>query len=693
MSYEPSPHEFSVEPSVGREIEEVLDELARLAGSDITERQFRERLLERAVRGLAAIGGAIWVRTAEGQIGLDCQLRLDAVPLADNWADAQRHTQLLAAVMAKHEARAVGPRATLAGEPLAANPTDYLLVLAPLPLQAGVQALVEVVQRPNVSPLAQQGALQFLAAIGDLAADYGRNRELRELRDRGTLWRQFERFAAQVHGSLELNRVAYTIVNDGRGLIGCDRLSVATVHGRRARLVAVSGVDKLDRRAEVVRALEQLTAAVVAIGEPFWHIEGSPAPPPQIEQPLEQVLDETHARGLAVLPLFGTQENGNREVDDSTPESPTHTASTTDNSAQPIAALIVERFDAAGFGAAERERIAAACRQSASALANVETYENVPLLPVWRALGKIGWLTKARQLPKTVLALVLVAAAVIALSVIPADFEIAARGELQPKLRQEIFARSDGIVDRTLVEQGQKVATGDLLVVLKKPQLELEYSRLLGEMQTARAKLSAIDASLLATGRDSASNSPDKVNQLTAEQQEVKSLLASLEKQQKILIAERKDLELRSPIDGTVVTWNPKDLLAARPVARGQALLTVDDLSGNWTAELQVADNRIGHVIEAQGRDKQELPVTFILATEPGVSYKGSVSRVALSTETDKTTGSTVLVTVAFDRASIPPEQLRPGATVTAKIYCGRRSLGYVWLHELWETIQSRVLF
>jgi multidrug efflux pump subunit AcrA (membrane-fusion protein) len=693
MSYEPSPHEFSVEPSAGRELEEILDELARLAGSDITERQFRERLLERAVRGLAAIGGAIWVRTAEGQIGLDCQLRLDAIPLADNWADAQRHTQLLAALMAKHEARAIAPRAALSGEPLAANPTDYLLVLAPLPLQAGLQALVEVVQRPNVSPLAQQGALQFLVAIGDLAAEYGRNRELRELRDRGTLWRQFERFAAQVHGSLELNRVAYTIVNDGRGLIGCDRLSVATVHGRRARLVAVSGVDKLDRRAEVVRALEQLTAAVVAIGEPFWQIEGSPPPPPQIEQPLEQVLDETHARGLAVLPLFGTQESGNREVDDLTYDSPTSPAPAIDNSAQPFAALIVERFDAAGFDAAERERIAAVCRQSASALANVETYENVPLLPVWRALGKIGWLTKTRQLPKTVLALVLIAAAVIALCVIPADFEIGARGELQPKLRQEVFARSDGIVDRTLVEQGQKVAAGDLLVVLKKPQLELEYSRLLGEMQTARAKLSAIDASLLATGRDSASNSPDKINQLTAEQQEVKSLLASLEKQQKILIAERKDLELRSPIDGTVVTWNPMDLLAARPVARGQALLTVDDLSGNWTAELQVADNRIGHVIEAQGHDKQELPVTFILATEPGVSYKGSVSRLALSTESDKTTGSTVLVTVTFDRASIPAEQLRPGATVTAKIYCGRRSLGYVWLHELWETIQSRVLF
>ena len=32
-------------------------------------------------------------------------------------------------------------------------------------------------------------------------------------------------------------------------------------------------------------------------------------------------------------------------------------------------------------------------------------------------------------------------------------------------------------------------------------------------------------------------------------------------------------------------------------------------------------------------------------------------------------------------------------ATVTAKIECGRRSLGYVWLHDLLDAIRSWVLF
>ena len=36
---------------------------------------------------------------------------------------------------------------------------------------------------------------------------------------------------------------------------------------------------------------------------------------------------------------------------------------------------------------------------------------------------------------------------------------------------------------------------------------------------------------------------------------------------------------------------------------------------------------------------------------------------------------------------------LRPGATVTAKVYCGRRALGYVLLDDLISFIQTRIIF
>ena len=151
-----------------------------------------------------------------------------------------------------------------------------------------------------------------------------------------------------------------------------------------------------------------------------------------------------------------------------------------------------------------------------------------------------------------------------------------------------------------------------------------------------------------------------------------------------------------------MLTWNVQDCSPARPVTRGQALLTIADLDGPWIIELRVPDDRIGHVLEAEdertrSKSDQQLAASFLLATEPGKSHVGKVEKISLAADTDKTpdkaTGTTVEVTVSFDRAQFPPDELRQGATVVGKIHCGRRSLGYVWLHELWEAIQSHLLF
>jgi hypothetical protein len=122
-------------------------------------------------------------------------------------------------------------------------------------------------------------------------------------------------------------------------------------------------------------------------------------------------------------------------------------------------------------------------------------------------------------------------------------------------------------------------------------------------------------------------------------------------------------------------------------VQRGQTLLTVADLDGPWVAELHLADNRAGHVLAAQQDLRRDLQVSFALSAEPGTVYEGRVADAALSTELDEETGPTILVTVDFDRTVVAG--LRPGATVIARIHCGRRAIGYVWLHDLFEFVQS----
>lgn len=691
MSLESSSHEFRVPEADWQEIDELVDDVARLAASDLSTGAFHTGLLERAVRGLSAVGGAIWVRRGQGQIALECQIHLDGLPLAENWADAQRHTHLLDAALSTGKSSIVAPLSTMAGYPQAANPTGYLLVLAPLPVDAGSAGVIEVFQRPIASAGAERGYLRFLAALSELAGDFQRNRQLRELRDREILWGQFERFVEQIHTSLDLRQTAYTIANDGRSLVGCDRLSVGIFRGGKCRLIATSGVDQFDRRATSVHLMERLAATVTEIDEPFWHDDNRAPVPPQIELPLEALLDETHARALAVLPLH-TIEPPKPQIEQEQVARPAKPS-------RLVGVLIAERFETGLFDPPQRERIEAVARQSGLALGNAEALRNVPFMAVLQTLGKLRWFARARQLPKTVVALGVAVAIIAALVLIPADFDITAHGELQPERRQEVFARSDGIVvaDELSVSDGDRVKEGQLLGMLRRPQLDFESSRVEGELRTAQEKLSALVNSRLDSNRE-ANNSSDKSDQLAAQEAEVGAELVSLKHQQKILADERADLEIRSPIAGTVLTWNVRDLLSARPVTRGQALLTVADLSGPWVLEIRVPDDQIGHVLAADEKQKssdaiEALGLSFIVATEPGATRVGRVKRIALATETDKTKGATVLVTADFDRATVPASELLPGATVVAKIHCGRRSLGYVWLHQLWETIQSHLFF
>jgi hypothetical protein len=51
---------------------------------------------------------------------------------------------------------------------------------------------------------------------------------------------------------------------------------------------------------------------------------------------------------------------------------------------------------------------------------------------------------------------------------------------------------------------------------------------------------------------------------------------------------------------------------------------------------------------------------------------------------------------VAFDKSQLndsEQREVRPGITAQAEIECGRRSLGYVWLHDVWDTVVGWLRF
>jgi hypothetical protein len=102
-------------------------------------------------------------------------------------------------------------------------------------------------------------------------------------------------------------------------------------------------------------------------------------------------------------------------------------------------------------------------------------------------------------------------------------------------------------------------------------------------------------------------------------------------------------------------------------------------------------EDRMGHIARAARDAKEPLDVSYIVATDPGTTLAGHVKEIHHNAEVRGDDGNTVLVKVAIDRGALA--EPRPGAEATARVDCGRRSLGYVWLHDLVAFVQSRILF
>jgi len=671
-----------------QQIRGLVNEIARLSKSELAPEEFHQEFLPRIVSALAAVGGAIWTTEEHGRLALAYQMNLQQTKLRENEEDQIRHGRLLHKVLSTGEGILVPPHSGAGEDDQVANPTDFLLVLGPLKTDLEVVGVVEVFQRPEAPATTQKGYLRFLLQMCDLASEYFKSRKLRHYSDRQVLWTQLEEFTRVVHASLEPRETAYTIANEGRRLIECDRVSVAIRRGRKCRIEAVSGQDLFDKRSNTVRLLGQLATAVVAGGEPVWYTGDTADMAPQVEDAVQEYVDESHSKTVAVLPLTRPRPaDEDEEVDADKREPPE----------PPIGALIVEQIEDSRVPAKMLQRVDVVSHHSSIALANALEHNNLFLMPLWRALGKARWVLKARTLPKTVAVVGAIVAVLLCLVLFPYGFKLQGKGTLEPVDRCDVFAGIDGVVTDVTVKHGDRVDKKQLLARLRNTDLEVAVTDVVGQRTITQEQISSLERQVLAERMRSDDERKQVASQVLAQVLELKKKLFSLDGQLLLLRKKQEDLEVLSPGDGQVVTWDVRNLLIHRPVQRGQVLMRVADPKGPWQLELNMPENRMGHIVRAQNQIKQQdksrdLRVEFILATDPATTFEGTVKEIHLSAEVRGEEGNTVLIKVAVDKEKLP-QPLRPGAQVTAKIDCGTRPIGYVWFHDAIAWFRSRILF
>jgi multidrug efflux pump subunit AcrA (membrane-fusion protein) len=589
-------------------------------------------------------------------------------------AAPSRYTAMLLETYALGRPKIIPPAQGL-GSDAAANPTTGVLIVTPLAIDGEIRGVVELVLPEASGPEARRGAVNLVLQASTVVGEFERGIREKKLAARASLVDEVERFTRAVHEKLSLRATAYTAANDGRRLVGCDRTTVLVRRGRRYDIEAVGGLEVVETRSQAAKLLAALVRIAAEVGEPVWYDGDAGELSPQLREALGRYVDESHARSVGILPVYGP-------LDEKAAETAKH------RRREPLGAIVCEQFADGAVLPGREERARLVAEHAGAALANARQHEQIPLLPLWRATAAVReWFAPGTR-KKTLAILAVIAAAGLALKFVPADFPLHSRGVLQPRDRHHVFAPLDATVKTIFVKHGDRVAAGAPLVQLRNTDLEVSLADVVGQRASSQEQLLAVERALYEDGTKLAA---EERHRLAGQRSELKQRLASLDEQAQLLRRKREQLLVVSPIAGEVTTWNIEQLLRDRPVKQGQVLVDVADTSGEWELQLEVPEDGIGHLLRARRETGDALKVGYRVAAEPENDRFARLGEVDWAAEVRGDEGNTVLVRAAIDPADLPP--LRPGAEVTAKVYCGRRSLGYVWLHDAVDFVRTKVFF
>lgn len=689
-----------------QQIRTIVGEIAQLSKLDITPDEYHGEFLHRVVSAMGALGGAVWT-FEEGALNLAYQVNIKELGLR-NETDSQSHARLLYRMLHGPESGTlVPPHSGIEGDEQSGNPTDHLLVFCPIRTELEVVGLIEIIQRHETTPDMQRGFLRFLAQVCLLATDFYKNRQLRYFGERQNLWTLLEEFTRTIHQSLNVQETTYTIANEGRKLIECDRVSIALRRGNRCKIVAVSGQDVVDKRATTVRLLGRLATAVVRAGEPVWYTGDTSNFAPQVEKTIDRYVDEAQTKMIAVFPLVAKKRRDGEEEDDPTRRTKPE---------RPFGAILVEQIEDSRVPERMRKRVEIVAEHACSALGNALEHHSIFLLPFWKLIGKSKLLFTARTLPKTVLATALALGLVLSMIFVTWNFSPHCTGVLEPIRRQNVFSPLDAEIKQLFVDHDTPVQgpsqgedgidyRGTTLLELRSTEMESTGMQLLGKQQELLEQITSLKRQLL--DQEKRLTEYER-GQLVGQQRAAEIQLKTNENQLRIYRRQTEDLFVTSPIDGVVVSWDLKRRLNdKRPVSRMQFLMEIADLSGPWQLELSMPEKRMGSLIEhlnhlRRSDPEARLRVEFFMADSPNVKHFGTIAEIHDRAEVRSDTGSaatsstglnTVLIKVALDdRESLPPS-LRPGVECSAKVDCGKKPLGYVLFYEVIAFVQKNILF
>nr|MBA2243583.1 GAF domain-containing protein [Gemmatimonadota bacterium] len=323
------------------------------------------------------------------------------------------------------------------------------VIAVPLVCRGEVLGGIEVVNERAEDGVFEEEHRLFLEALADDAAAAIRNARLfqaeRQARDLAALLE----VSREIASTFDRSRILVSVVNLAGRAVPFDRCVLALQEEEQLQVRAISGQEKVDRKAAAVRELEHvLHWAAERGGELFVPDLQDPEDElaAQIRERFPRWLAESGARGVFLAPV---QDSEGR-----------------------LGVLAFEFATPHRLSEWGREAANLLAIQTALALRNAQLYADVPFIswlePLAERRRKLAALPGSTWLRWGAAAL----AVVLALALIRIPLRLAAsEASVRAAVQQPARAATGGIVDAVWIEEGQQVAAGAPVLRLRDEEL------------------------------------------------------------------------------------------------------------------------------------------------------------------------------------------------------------------------------
>ena len=444
---------------------------------------------------------------------------------------------------------------------------------------------------------------------------------------------------SKLSGYESLHEFAFSMVNDLKGKINADQVSMGIVRGHAATILCTSGFDNLYPRSPGSQIIQQAMSECLDAGkivcyqkEGQWARETA-----NTGHHLHRRWHETSGGApVASIPLM--------------------------HAGQCVAVLSVRRPVDKPFEMSQLQKVGSVVSAYAPALRLLEHANRSVLRHAMESSTKSLTRVFPRGSIRRPVLLGLTLAALGWFLLRDTDYIINVPCEIAPARELQIAAPFESVIAESCVQPGERVEAGQLLLRMETKALEIEYDAAQTQLEIARLEL----AQHAAAGNLAETALADSRIQVA------ENTLATIRHQ-------LEQAEVKAPSDGYVIAGELGHRVG-EAVPMGEPLVQFAE-ADEWVVELHVPEHSASYLnVQMQGE--------FAVNARPEEACSFSLERMEVTA--GNVNGQNVFVAKGRIDGTVSP-WLRSGMQGTAKVNAGQKPTWWVWFHRSLDAIRLQV--